>query len=77
MRRTLVVPLVLLGSMVTCAQTSAQVIQEDDPNIAPAPGEERTVIEEGGCRVIIVRRFDEAGETIRRIRRCNNDSGEE
>ena len=67
----------LLVSTAAFAQPSFQ-IGPDGVEIGPRrgwePREERIVRQEGGCRVTIIRRYDEYGRrTSRRIRECEDD----
>ena len=78
MKYRLLMPFLLLASTVTYAQPSIQIgpggIQHDP---RPELREERIVREEGGCRITIVRGFDEAGRrTTRRVRECDDEDEE-
>ena len=77
MKYGLLMPFLLLASTGTYAQPSIQIgpggIQHD-PRPRPELREERIVREEGGCRVTIIRGFDEAGRrTTRRVRECDDE----
>ena len=81
MKHALMMPLLLLASTASYAQPSIRVAPpgvEVDPGVPFEPREERIVRDEGdGCRVTIIRRFDEAGvPTTREIRECEDEDDE-
>ncbi len=67
----------LLGSTAALAQPSIQIGpngMQIGPGRGVEPREEQIVREEGGCRVTIIRRYDEYGRrTSRRIRQCEDE----
>ena len=80
MKYGLLMPFLLFASTGTYAQPSIQIGPgevQHDPRRRPELREERIFREEGGCRVTIIRGFNEAGRrTTRRVRECNDEDEE-
>lgn len=81
MNRIIALSVILLGSSAAWAQPSIQIGPggvQIDPGGRREPREERTVREEGACRITTIRRFDEYGRrTLRRIRECDDDGDDD
>jgi len=80
MKSAILTALALLGATAAYAQPSIELGPggvQIHPGGPAGPREERTVRDEGPCRVTIIRRIDEYGRrTTRRIRECDEDDDE-